>query len=162
MTLTMRIRLKGGEDLNRKWRLFRKVPDVLYPEVDDIGSAIVRIAQQIAPRFEEGLSEGIQHEVQMQGMNLSLVISNDVPYSHYQEAGFEPHFAPITAYAKRWLEAHATGLEGHRPGKRGYFYVKKHTPHIDPAIEMVRPNIPFILKNGVDAFLNREFGGIGQ
>ena len=159
-TLTIRVHTKALEDINKKWKLFRKMPDLLYPNVDKIGESITRIAKQLAPHFENTLKEGITYDIQKQKNGHSLLISNNVPYSHFQEAGFAPHYAPITAYARRWLEAHKTGEKGHQPAKRGYFYVKKYTPHIDPAIEMVRPEIPNILKNGVDDFLTKTFGGI--
>jgi len=162
MTLTIRIRTKGIEQINKKWKLFRKINKITKPGIDKIGDSITRIAKQLAPKFENWLSEGIKYDIMKTSKGNSLLIENNVRYAYFQESGFTPHFAPITPYAKRWLEAHSTGASGHKPGKKGYFYVRKYTPHIDPAIELVRPNITLILKGNVDAFLSKTFGGIGK
>lgn len=160
-TLTIRIKTTALENLKKNWKLFRKMPDTIYPHVDEIGDAITRVARQItAPRFKGTLAFGIDYEIVKTKNGNSLSIFNYVPYSYFQEAGFRPHFVKITPYVKKWLEAHKTGEAGHRPGKKGYIFVKKFTPHIEPAIEIVRPNIDTILKNGVDDFLSKTFGGI--
>jgi len=159
MTLTIRIRLKGIEKINKRWKLFRKVSQLTVPEVDKIGDAITRIAKQLAPKFEYGLSEGIEYSVTSTHNKNSLLIENNVRYAYFQESGFTPHYAPITEYAKRWLDAHSTGASGHQPGKKGYFFVKKYTPHIDPAVELVRPDIPRVLKGKVDSII-AKIGGI--
>lgn len=148
--------------INKRWKLFRKMPKALKPQVDVIGSTITRLAKQLAPKFEGWLSEGIEYQIEEKRNRISLMLTNNIWWSHFQEFGFEPHFAPITPYAKRWLEAHKTGEEGVKPGLKGHFWVAKYTPHITPAIEQVRPNIPILLKRGADAFLIEIFGGIGK
>jgi len=104
------------------------------------------------------LSENINYELVKQQNGFSVKILSNSPYGAFQEGGFTPHYAPITPYVKRWLDAHQTGAEGHKPGKKGYIFVTKSTPHIEPAIETVRPNIESILKEGVGNILDKIGG----
>lgn len=158
--LTIRLRTRGLDEMNKKWKLFRKMPRVIYPDVDKIGSAITRIARIFAPKFTHALESRIRYEVEIGETKDSLKIISDAPWAHFQEYGFVPHFVAVTPYIKAWLNTYATGAPGHRPGKKGHIFVKKFTPHIRPAIEEVRPNIDIILKEGVDSFLEKNFGGM--
>jgi len=160
VTFTVRVQMKGAEKINKRWRLLRNLPKILDPYIETIGNTIIKLAKQYAPRFEEHLVKGLNYRIDEEKNGRKLIVYNEVWWSHFQEYGFEPHFAPITPYAKRWLEAHMTGAEGVKPGKKGYFYVKKYTPHVSKAVEDIRPNIPTLLKKGVDAFLEKTFGGI--
>lgn len=158
--LTIKMQTRAIIDFNKKWKLFRKMPNVNYPSVDKIGSTITRLARIFAPKFKGGLEGRIHYEVRTGPKGNSLEIISDSLHGHFQEYGFIPHFVKITPYIKEWLEAHATGAPGVRPGIKGHIFVSKFTPHIRPAIEIVRPNIDKILKGGVDDFLEKNFGGI--
>lgn len=160
VTLTIRIQTRGIAELNRRWKLFRNISKVNVSSADKIGDAITRVARIFAPFFKGELGSRIDYEVVTTPKGVSLKIVSDAPYAHFQEEGFTPHFVRITPYVKEWLDAHSTGAPGFQPGQKGYIFVSKFTPHIRPAIEVVRPNVDRIMKEGVDNFLERNFGGV--
>ncbi len=82
---------------------------------------IKRSAKLMAPRDTGDLANSINiKQTKTKGKTQQYLLEVTAPHAGFQEFGFTPHLAPIT---------------GSRKLAPGFYFVKKNTPFIKPAIE---------------------------
>lgn len=157
MAISIEIDTKAADDVVRKFRFFRKGVQGQFEmtKMDIIGTEIIRLARNFAPKFSQRLANSLRYEIRGPG---KITIVSNARYSYFQEFGYTPHYVSLAIpEVKEWFEAHATG-EGTGKGKKGYIFVSKFTPHVKPAIEVVRPRISELLEMTVYDYMRKNFG----
>jgi hypothetical protein len=149
----IKITLKGGEEVKTFAIKFSDRMTRVGPAITNmVGKRIQKSAKLRAPRWTGQLARGIK--VVKTGRN-TLRITSDVPYSAAQETGYEPHFVNILAHPEllQWQKDKYGGIDRgaakYAVGVKGAFFVRHFTPHIAPALEKVRVDLPKIFKEAI-------------
>ena len=112
-------------NLDKVQKLFLELPKKQEKVLDKNGLAFMksvrRSAKQMAPRDTGELAESIRLKpTKIKGKTKQYLLEVTAPHASFQEYGFKPHLAPIL---------------GSRKLAPGFYFVKKNTPFIKPAIE---------------------------
>ena len=112
-------------NLNKVEKMFLELPKRQEKMINTNGlafmKAVKRTAKLMVPRDTWELAESIRLKpTKIKGKTKQFLLEVTAPHATFQEEGFKPHLAPIM---------------GSRKLAPGFYFVKKNTPFIKPAIE---------------------------
>ena len=139
MAGTIQIKVTGGKEVVK---LFVNLPKTMEKEIFRSAMRFNKLVQKSAklraPRMTGRLAESIK--VKKKGKQIFFVV--DSPYARYQEEGFAPHWVHSSMNDRKG------GTIGGLMNREGFFFVQKHTPFIEPALEMGLARLPKMVLRG--------------
>ena len=123
--------------------LFRNLPKEMQKEINkDSMTFMKRVRKSAKLRAPRDTGE-LAKSIMITGKDKKIILSVSAPYAVFQEYGFKPH----------WI--HSDMIKGsNKLGGTGFFFVKKSTPFIIPALEHNLSQLPILLLQGTKRAIN--------
>jgi len=146
----MQIKLKG---LEKTQQFLVQLPKSMNKEIMQVSDTFMRSTQKSAKLRAPRLTGRLADSIEFKKIKNQILLIVNSPYGYFQEYGFTPHF--IHSDMSDRMGGTVGGLFGRF---NSFFWVAKHKPFIQPALEQNLSNLPNLLSQGTKKAIKQAGG----